>query len=634
MNRSASPRELAPRLLVGAAFALVAGLVLLAGCKKSMPPISSGDQFGQTGDPWGDLGRQLQKGTDAAAAKSALTHLNNALSAGGSVPIPPLGADAEKALAVTLRLSSADLDELRPTSFTALDQTYLADAFYFRDAARSLEIRGTPSIHHAETAFAWVCRQVYLNPWPVPMPGSGGLQASALPPTAVLRRGSGSGLERAYVFLALLQQAGIDAGLVGPPDAGDQYAGFIPRGPDGKTLPGFPRGPFWAVAVRIGPDVLLFDPWRGVPFPGPDGKGVGTLAQLKANPDQIKSWLDDKNWGVTADDVKTAKVYLSVPLSGLSNRMKVLEEKLPADVGVKLATHTIALRERFLKPPPDGPGLAADGVAFWRSAADDRFAYVRTLPSFLPPEEGGRDREPLGTRLHTLYMRSMFPRSVVILRPNLDPQLVNRLQNASASLYSAAFLQPPMPRESLQRGQFQEANKVLTSKQTDFSKGLERLAQARAVPQNATVINEWFERGNSLYKQLDLVTNPIPTAPPRPDSDPEVAQAKAAVEQFWRESGQVAQLIVDQASSEAGLTEAGYLLALSKHEEAERAQTRAERATGPEAARAKADAAEAWREAANAWQSYETRAARTLGGWPGRAGHVRVLAARAVQLAP
>src|SRR5262249_43332740 len=149
---------------------------------------------------------------------------------------------------------------------------------YLRDAAKSLNLTGLPPEKQAEYAFAWVCRQVYLHPWLRAL-GGNTFEPTALPPTAVLRRGFGSGLERMYVFLALLQHLGLDGCRVGPPDAAKIHVRLSEAEVKYPTvgLP-VPRGPFWAVGVRVGNDVRLFDPWRSEPFPV-------TLNQLKANPD-------------------------------------------------------------------------------------------------------------------------------------------------------------------------------------------------------------------------------------------------------------------------------------------------------------------------------------------------------------
>src|SRR5438132_607129 len=83
----------------------------------------------------------------------------------------------------------------------------LEACFLLRDAARSLEVglaggkaaRQTP-LDRAEAGFAWVVREVRLPP-----PGRQPISAEPAPPAPVLRRGQGSPLERALVFLALLE---------------------------------------------------------------------------------------------------------------------------------------------------------------------------------------------------------------------------------------------------------------------------------------------------------------------------------------------------------------------------------------------------------------------------------------------
>src|SRR6478735_8594021 len=91
---------------------VAAGLVLFPGCKKHQPPPGEKDKASVTGDPWAEAGRRLQKDTDLAATKSALTHLNNELSAAENAKAPPpLAADAEKALSEQLGLGPADADE-------------------------------------------------------------------------------------------------------------------------------------------------------------------------------------------------------------------------------------------------------------------------------------------------------------------------------------------------------------------------------------------------------------------------------------------------------------------------------------------------------------------------------------------
>ncbi len=351
-----TPRLSRPLLITSAATGVVVVVLAafaLPGCTR--PPTFKADETERDAvDPWQGVVAQLRRENDPAGCRRILNQLNNDLALKPDAPQPVgLTPEAEKTLRELLRLRDDEVKEIRPASFSGLDPVYLAECLYLRDAARSLDVGGLPPGRQAELAFAWVCRQVVLQPWISAGPQGQPVAMPPIPPTAVLRRGSGSGLERAYVFLALLQQLDLDGSLVGPPEAADRDWTFRPEKADG-----LPRGPFWAVGVRAGADVLLFDPWRGEPVPGPNGQGVGTLTQVKANPDQLKPWREDKAkpWNVSPDEVKASVPVLAVPLSAVAPRMKRLEEELRSDLPVRLAADPVAqskpVRDRGEAPRP------------------------------------------------------------------------------------------------------------------------------------------------------------------------------------------------------------------------------------------------------------------------------------------
>jgi len=85
--------------------------------------------------------------------------------------------------------------------------------------------------------------------------------------------------------------------------------------------------------------------------------------------------------------------------------------------------------------------------------------------------------------------------------------------------------------------------------------------------------------------------------------------------------------------AEVGQAEAAFLLALYKHEQAERVQARLEKATGDEAAKLRQNAVDAWTAAVSQWRSYREQYRSAQAGLPGRANHVETLSARAEKLA-
>lgn len=617
MTAAASPpdpsrprRVLAGVTLVAALGALVA-TVMLSGCGKPPDRVDGGGDGPATtkGDPWKVASARLKKGTDYATCKSALGGLSADTGAQEGKKLPALSAEALAPLAALVHLTPADRDEIGGAPFTAHDAGYLADCFYLRDAARALGVAGLPPERQADLAFAWVCRQVYPHPWLRPVGrdqnGREFIEPTALPPVAVLRRGYGSGLERMYVFLALAQQLELDACLIGGPDAGTTEARTnkepIIAYPDSGAKA--PRGPFWAVGVRVGTDVRLFDPWRGSAFPV-------TLNQLRANPDAAKAWFEDKanTSAVTLDEAKKATAYLALPVNALSPRMAAFEANLKGDLGVKVAFDPKAFQARFADPKP----------AFW--GANGPFDYGRAARTYFPADLGGHDRGAAGTRLFDYARIQQLPASAFMLPAALDrPDAKDRLRAFAAGGLDLAFLEPPNPRERIQRGQYHEAARDVVDKQGRFAGGLERL---RANKDADKQIEEWIAGANAVYTDLGL-------AQLKMNAQAEAA-AMQAVENHWKAPG--AQFIIDRASAEVGQAEASFLLALCKHEEAEAAQVRSERAAGPEAARLKAEATGAWETALSSWRTYEQNAGAHA-GFPGRAAHGRKLMTRAAALA-
>lgn len=565
-------------------------LAAVAGCTRpnaASSPGGAGAAAGPKADPWETAARAVKKDGTAGGVTAALRQLGNELAGRPDLSsLPALAPSETKALAAVVPLSPADEADLAGAGFTGLDAVYVADCLYLLDAARSAAPPELPPADRARAGFDWVCRQVYTVP-------AAGRALPPVPPTAALRRGYGSGLERAYVFLALLQQMGLDGCLVGPPAAAGQPSGAGPR------------GPFGAVGARVGGDVLLFDPWRGAAVPGPGGRGVATLAQLKADGGLLQPAEGGKGgWPATADEAKAAVPFLAVPVSGLSPRMAALDAKLRPALGVRLAVDPKGVRDGFKGDPP---------AAVWNPPADPT-AYGRVLATFTPAEAGGQYRGELHAGQPAWYVAAQLPPTITLLPPELTAEPArDRLKALAAFTFQTAFLAPPTPRERLQRGQFTDASRALIDRQDGFTRGLERLAGA-----DGEQFRQWCQTANDLYDQLRAVQVPDPLNPAGrlPDTDPAVADMRGRVDDFWRASAAVVQKLVDRAVAGVGRAEAAYLLALAKHEEAER-----------KGGRAGGAAAAAWAEAANAWAGFLDQSAARA--YPGRVEHARALADRA-----
>ncbi len=606
--------------------ALVAAVVAVPGCgtKPSQYKGSDSNRVDEQ-SPWAKAASALRRDSDAPACRQALTQLNNDLAARPAADLQPesLSPEAERAIQEALVLKEHEVKEIRSSSYGGLDPYHLAQCLYLADAARSLDVAALPPARQADLAFRWVVRQVTLAPWVLDFPDAGQSLTAVLPPLFVLRRGSGSGLERAYVYLALLHQLGLDGCLVAGPDAGNLVGS--PLFPLGQRP--IPQGPFWAVGARVGADVFLFDPWRGEPMPGAEGR-VATLAQVRANPDLLKPWRDDKDrpWTVPVDLLTGATAYLAAPLSSLAPRFRRLEQELKGDLPVRLAADPIAMKARFAAEAkvPD--------AKLWNPPGDG-YSTTRVLGSFLSAEKGGF---ATSDKLHDDYLLSLIPRTVFAVPAELQPQneldvgvpeAVDRLMRSSAGVFAASFMAPPTPREQIQRGDFAQVTATLVEKRKEYARALQRVQTDR---NREVEIGQWSKRARTLYENL--------TKARRGNNPDELADAQAAVDNFWRETA-TANAIIDAAVAEAGLAEATYLLAQSMHEQAERAQAKVERLTADPRHKAatedaRKEAVLAWREAKGWWTLYEQGpAAVQQRTYPGRAAHAKQLAARAVELA-
>ena len=567
-------------------FIAIALLAMIAGCGKG-PTTKATNAARIADDPWQKALAALRRETDVEPCRRALLELNTDLSKVPTAEQPAEMPPADlAALTADLGLNDAEAKELKSSAYTALDGAYLAEVIYLCDVALGLDVSTLPPAKRATIAFEWVTRQVVLNPWM-----SQGKNMQPLTPSFVLRRGSGSGLERAYVFIELCRQLNLNAYLIGPPEAKNRTWDYRSTA-DAKTPP---RGPFWVVGVRIEKQIALFDPWSGEALPF-------NLEQLRAQPAEFAPQFAAlaKSNGIEAGEFRKAEPFLAVPLSGFAPRWKILEEKLAADRGVALAADAAFLKKHA-------------GGGFWNPK--NNFTLTRTLAYLLSASEGGfapngqEGRSPLAWQ----YTGSLVPGQRLIAVPNeLDfKEPRERIVSESVGRYLKSFLVPPTPRARFQRGRYAEATKMLVKEWDAYNKMTERV---RNEPERTKTIAEWIKRANDLYGELNGAANPAVQD-----------QAQQEVNRFWKADVRGLELLVEQSVGTPGTGEATYLLALCKNEQAERLVGRG--TNDPNAI------VEAWREASDWWQRYRPFADAQEASYPGRKAHAEKLAVRAQHMA-
>jgi hypothetical protein len=253
------------------------------------------------------------------------------------------------------------------------------------------------------------------------------------------------------------------------------------------------------------------------------------------------------------------------------------------------------------------------------------------------PDQPADDPRLPPANLTVQFQIRLFPPTLFNFPPDLYdrpdgpgvPDALERLRGYAVGEYGSAFYVTPGPREQLQRGQFKEATAGLVASQKRFASSRERI---RTDKNREEQIRKWAEQAREAYANLSRARGREKTEPGA------VAQAQHDVEQFWRQSQQAVQAVVDLAVADPGQAEATYLLALAMHEQAERAQARLDRLTADPkqaaaAERARGEAAEAWAEAKGWWGQYDRFAAGQDKTSPGRAAHAKRLTDRAARQA-
>jgi hypothetical protein len=557
---------------------------------------------------------ELDHDADLAACRDALQKVNVHISRDASRRPPEMPAERRDALKKFLGVSDDELSEAASQAYTPLDGQQLEQAFLLRDVVlrtltpeRPGAVKADP-LDRASAAFAWTVRQVRLTDGARPDLNPPPNAEPVTPPTFVLRRGSGTALERALVFLALLDQLddGDDAGprlrgcLVGVPED--------PKEPDKAVR-------LWACGVQVGDgrDLYLFDPCLGLPVPGAGGQGTATLAAAAAGPDVHTQFDSDKEhpYDVTAAHAKAAGLYVVCPLPAPAPRLQHLQEALltPA-VRVRLYQDPTK-DESELKRTVDDPSR----VRAWRDGPG-------LLRRFLPPEEGGVDKgevfplarlrgftDPNDRQLSRLGRAELLklrlpPWEVmpnVFRDPNQFPYNVplgQFVRNILRGAWNHLYFDVKGPRDLLLRGKFEEAAAELTGDDAKWRDFRRRFESATGLDDQ---VKKWVDQAVPAYAAQVRAQEKGSAA--------EKAAAGHAVEEVMKQVEPVYILLTGSAAVPM-TSDLAFQMGLTKHEKAGRLQAGIDQArrdgkapTDAEKAAARAARA-AWDEALFTWKKY------------------------------
>jgi hypothetical protein len=521
---------------------------------------------------------------------------------------PELSQEQTEQLRKLCGLDKDEIKEIASDTYSALDAHHLELCFLLRDTAKSLAWKAPSdkngshaSLTQAAMAFAWVMRAVRLDERKQEIFPLDPRWANPVPPQFVLRRGWGTALERALVFLDLLRQ--FQEGEAGGP------LGCLLFVRDNANDP--PR--LWACGVVVGnaPDLYLFDPRLGLALPGPGGKGIATLADARKDQAVLgQLTVESKHpYDVTAENAKSAEAQLVCSLSALSPRMRHLQDKLLAPkVHLHAAVDVAEDLKRLRAAVPAEGDRPAVGV--WQEGPG-------VLRRFLPPEEGGVDKmqpfllanlEGFTSRndpLQVPLFRRTFYELELIPWYYMPPQFQNPDQfsyNIDLGRRVRLYFQTPFTRSATEpggagdlmaRGSFDKIVPKLIEERELWVREKNRFDNVPPA-ELAEHVNEWVEKARSLYaNQLRAKT---------PSEKESAAQAINAV---WREEeASYVYVLLTGGIALPRKAEVTYLLGVCKQQQAELLQARLDmQSSSPDAADTES-ARDAWTDALGWWKIY------------------------------
>src|SRR5438874_3734600 len=396
--------------------------------KGTVSPIKPTSRPGSSDDILPAARETLQKETGYPSCRQALQQLNTYIHRNPAKKPEPV-SDAE-AFRKQFGLADGEFVEINSSTFTLLDAHYVDSCMLLRDAAYSLGVEGQPPLERAQAAFGWVVRQVQLRE------PSGRLPL--VPTQFVLRRGWGSSLERSLAFLAMLQQMGVPGCVIA----------YQEEGANPRVLP--------LIGTLVDKEIFLFEPRLGMPLPAPDGKGIATLRQVRASDKPFAALAMDAthSYDITAEQLRHAEILLTVPLSALGTRMKLLDGILGGRQKLRSFVDGPALLKEF-RLATEGQSLP---IRFWGETGD-RAAPMRSLQTFMPIPEGGFDdgRLMLQMRLQ-LVPGFSIPQ---VIQADMG-EFGSRLASVFWAPFGDFFMDSHGPRELVLRGQLDEASIRLT----------------------------------------------------------------------------------------------------------------------------------------------------------------------------
>jgi transglutaminase-like putative cysteine protease len=225
-------------------------------------------------------------------------------------------------------------EALAARAFQPEDGRHIQEAIWIRDISNWAHGEGFNDVDRATAIFDWTVRNIQLEPDDDPVPRR---------PWQTLLYGRGTAEQRAWVFARLGRQLGLDVVILSIPATAAS---------DGKSAPKTAPAKFWLPALFSEGQLYLFDTRLALPVPGPDGKGVATLEQVRKDDSLLRKLdIDGAKYPVTAESLKSVEIDLVATPFSLSRRANQMEANLSGDDRLTLAAKPSELAGRLKSIP-------------------------------------------------------------------------------------------------------------------------------------------------------------------------------------------------------------------------------------------------------------------------------------------
>lgn len=224
--------------------------------------------------------------------------------------------------------------KLEQLHFGPEDEQWLREAMWLHDISQWVCGKAVEPLAQAEALFDWTVRNIAL---------AANLRMVQKPWETILF-GRGTATDRAWVFMLLLRQQGIDSALIA----------VLERDPSGAQ-----RYTPWAVGVLIDDQMYMFEPTLGVPVPGPNGLKCGADGRLELHPATLEELSRDDSllrrldlpgglgYPITSAQLEKVTALIDVSPAYLAQRMFLLEGKMAGQYQVVLTARPSEQAERI-----------------------------------------------------------------------------------------------------------------------------------------------------------------------------------------------------------------------------------------------------------------------------------------------